>query len=157
MAPTAMPTRRAITSSWETSIRRPVPGPVSGQTAVWTPCFRGSRTPSKPVDEQMRPERIDEPSKMVHGVVAELSDLETARDLIEDLEEHGTPPEAIALLGPDSGDREEGDMPESAAAGGAGGAIVGGVLGSIVPLAIPGIGPVLAAGLGAVFGAGGDA
>lgn len=111
----------------------------------------------------MPPEPIDDTSEMVHGVVAELSDLETARDLIEDLEEQGTPPQAIALLGPDSEDREEGDMPESeaigdtaksAAAGGAGGAIVGGVLGSIVPLAIPGIGPVIAAGLGAVFGAG---
>lgn len=100
---------------------------------------------------------------LVYGVVAEISDLDTARDVIEDLEEHGTPPEAIALLGPDSDHQPQDDMPEaeaigdtakSAAAGGAGGALVGGVLGSLVPLAIPGIGPVIAAGLGAIFGAG---
>jgi len=111
----------------------------------------------------MPTDSASETNEMVTGVVAEVADLEAARELIQALEGHGTPPGAIGLLGPDSGEQAEGDTPEaeaigeaakSAAAGGIGGALVGGVLGSIVPLAIPGIGPVLAAGLGAIFGAG---
>lgn len=108
-------------------------------------------------------ERIEEAP---HAVVAAVADLEAARLLIEDLEEHGIPPGALALLGaaPEGGHEAAGggeaesaafdDVTKSAIAGGAVGAATGGILGSLVTLALPGTGILVAGGLGAVFGAG---
>lgn len=102
-----------------------------------------------------------------HSVVASTAEMSVARALIEDLEEHGVPPRAIALIGAapggsmddttPGGDAETeaiDDLGRSVAVGGAAGAAAGGVLGSAVTLAIPGVGLVVAAGLGAIFGAG---
>lgn len=100
-----------------------------------------------------------------HAVVATTSEMDTARRLIEDLEEHGIPPVSIALMGAAPGgsmdDTEPGgeaetealnDLAKSVVTGGGIGAVAGAVLGAIVALAIAGINFLLAAALGALFG-----
>lgn len=101
-----------------------------------------------------------------YGVVGSLADLETARVLIQDLEEHGVPPGSIGLLGAVAKDadvpgRESelaesealGQVGRSAIAGGAVGAVVGAVLGALATVILPDLSLLAAAGLGAVFGA----
>lgn len=115
--------------------------------------------------EQSRdPEKVVEEAP--YAVLASVVDLEAARLLIEDLEEHGIPPGSLALLGaaPEAGHEAAGggeaesaafdDVTKSALSGGVGGAAAGGILGSLVTLVVPGAGILVAGGLGAIFGAG---
>lgn len=116
------------------------------------------------MEESREPEDVVEEAP--YSVLASVVDMESARRLIEDLEEHGIPPGALALLGagPEAGHEAAGggeaesaafdDVTKSALSGGAAGAAAGGILGSLVTLAVPGAGILVAGGLGAVFGAG---
>lgn len=116
------------------------------------------------MEQDSDPERVVEGAP--HAVLASVADMDQARLLIEDLEEHGIPPGSLALLGAASeagheaaggGEAESSafdDVTKSALAGGAIGAATGGILGSLVTLAVPGAGILVAGGLGAVFGAG---
>ncbi len=100
-----------------------------------------------------------------HAVVATVDDMEKARVLIEDLEEHGVPPRSITLLGDtvepgSAGRRDEveagafSELAKSVLAGAAVGALVGGFLGALISLIFPDAAIWVAVGLGAVFGAG---
>ncbi|CAN5809075.1 hypothetical protein BH23ACT5_BH23ACT5_08060 [soil metagenome] len=100
-----------------------------------------------------------------YAVVATVDDMDTARVIVEDLEEHGVPPRSISLLGEtvepatarSRNDVESGafsKLAKSVIAGGAVGAVVGALIGAVVGLAFPDATLLLSAGLGAVFGAG---
>jgi hypothetical protein len=100
------------------------------------------------------------------AVVAEVERIQSARQVVEDLEEHGIPTTAISLLGVETKDPERpgraSDVAESRAfasvskstiAGGAGGAVIGAVLGiAMVAFAVPDLGWAWGAVLGAIFG-----
>lgn len=100
------------------------------------------------------------------NVVAAVAGLESARDLIEHLENEGVDPEAISLLGaypaepgdevaPASEDEPGGRAARALAGGAAVGAGAGAASAAAIGAAvgIPGIGPVVAAGIWAVIGA----
>lgn len=98
-----------------------------------------------------------------YAVVAPVDAMETARLVIEDLEEHGVPPESIELLGevedrPGDDDPAESvafrDLTKSAIAGGLVGGVAGALLGLVVALVVPGASLPLSAGLGFIFGSG---
>lgn len=100
-----------------------------------------------------------------YSVVAVMEDLDSARLLMEELEQQGVPPGSILLEGPtppeDDGARQE--MPESSAfsdvsrstVGGAViGSVVGGVLGALLTIPFPELGLFWAIVFGAIFGGG---
>lgn len=117
-----------------------------------------------------RPKSQSEPANLANvkdapfSVVAELHDVQAARVVVEDLEEHGIPTSAISLQGveTDSPGPAGRNPPESRAfasvsksviVGGAGGAAVGALLGiAMVAFAVPELGWAWGAALGALFG-----
>lgn len=100
-----------------------------------------------------------------HSVVAEMRDMDAARLLMEDLEQHGVPPGSISLGGvvPPESDGAVDEMPEadafsdvsrSTVGGAVVGAVVGGVLGALLTIPFSGLSLALAIVLGAIFGGG---
>lgn len=100
-----------------------------------------------------------------YSVVASMRDLPSARLLVEELEQRGVAPGAIALSGALPGEDDDvqdrmpeseafGDVTRSTVGGGAIGAVVGGILGGLVTLVFPQLGLFWAILLGAVFGGG---
>lgn len=102
-----------------------------------------------------------------HYVIADVDDLDSARVLIEDLENHGTPTVAIELLGahtkdPKSEDRESdvaeskafADVSKSTIVGGVAGIVIGGLLGLVMALLIPDLTWPWGVVMGGLFGAG---
>lgn len=99
------------------------------------------------------------------SVLATVRDAEQARLLVEELEQEGIPPGAIALptvLEPEEDTADE-EMPESEAfvdvsrsaiAGGAIGALIGGLFGALLTLIVPNLSLLWAIVFGAIFGAG---
>lgn len=100
-----------------------------------------------------------------YSVVATMADMEAARLLVEELEQHGVPPGAIALTGavaPEEDDSHD-EMPEgeaisdvtrSTVGGGVVGSIVGGVVGALFTLFVPDLSLSWAIFLGVIFGGG---
>jgi hypothetical protein len=101
-----------------------------------------------------------------HAVVASVQDMDGARVLIEDLEEHGVPPGAIALVGVGPGgsmdETEPGgeaethaltQLAKSVIVGGGLGIVAGVLLGVVVAAVLPGVSFILACSLAAIFGA----
>lgn len=117
-------------------------------------------------DHRGRPGLEDE--GLPHGpysVVAVMEDLDSARLLMEELEQQGVPPGSIGLEGPTPPEHDEApeEMPESSAfsdvsrstVGGAViGAVVGGILGAVLTIPFPELGLFWAMVLGAIFGGG---
>lgn len=100
-----------------------------------------------------------------HSVLAVMKDLNSARLLMEELEQHGVPPGSIGLEGttPPESDGAREEMPEGSAfsdvtrstVGGAViGSVVGGILGALLTIPFPGLGLFWAIVLGAIFGGG---
>jgi F0F1-type ATP synthase assembly protein I len=102
-----------------------------------------------------------------HSVIASVADLDQARRLIEDLENHGIPTPAIALLGATTKDpshpKRESDVAESAAfaqlaksviIGGMAGILVGAMLGLLMASLIADLETGWGLVMGGVFGAG---
>jgi F0F1-type ATP synthase assembly protein I len=128
--------------------------------------FQMDRHPDKP---QEVPGRADRSAmrQAPHSVIASVADLDQARRLIEDLENHGIPTPAIALLGaktkdPDHADRES-DVAESDAfaqlaksviIGGMAGILVGAMLGLLLASVIADLATGWGLVMGGVFGAG---
>jgi hypothetical protein len=102
------------------------------------------------------------------AVVATVIDIQSARRVVEDLEEHGIPTPAISLLGVKTKDparpgrasdvaesRAFASVSKSTIAGGAAGAALGAILGiAMVAFAVPELGWAWGAVLGAIFGSG---
>lgn len=98
-----------------------------------------------------------------YSVVAEMPDLAAARLLVEELEQHGVPPGAIALTGATASEDAREEMPESEAfadvtrstiGGGVVGSVVGGILGALSTLVFPGLSVFWAIVMGVIFGGG---
>lgn len=100
-----------------------------------------------------------------YSVVAVMQDLDSARLLMEELEQHGVPPGSIGLEGPTPPEQDgaQDEMPESSAfsdvsrstVGGAViGSVVGGILGALMTIPFPELGLFWAIVFGAIFGGG---
>ena len=100
-----------------------------------------------------------------HNVVGTFSDLDKAREVIEELNDAGIDADDISMLGkqveevtsdPDTRLRDmesTGDLGKHAAAGAGAGALIGGIAGALAWI-IPGVGPVLGSGIWAASGGG---
>lgn len=108
----------------------------------------------------------DEITDAPHAVVGEAPDIEAARRLIEDLENHGIPANAIELLETETKDPRahdaESDVVESPAfanlsksvvVGGTLGIVLGGLLGLLMSYLVPDLAWYWGATLGGLFGA----
>lgn len=106
----------------------------------------------------------EEMGDATHAVVASVDDMEAARMLVEDLEEHGVPPGSISLLGetgePASAKKRDeveagafSELTRSVIAGAAVGAVAGALVGIVVGLILPDANLLVAAALGAIPGA----
>lgn len=106
-----------------------------------------------------------EMEKAPHSVMADVDDLQMARRLIEDLEEHDIPANAIELIGAETKDAPDPDSDEAVAesgavralfrsivAGGLVGLAVGGLLGLAMAWLIPGLSWSWGLAVGALFG-----
>jgi hypothetical protein len=125
----------------------------------------------EPMDESGRVERDtvthEDLKRSPHAVVASVREMDQARVLIEDLEEHGVPPVSIALLGVAPGGSMDGterqgeaethaltQLAKSVIVGGGLGIVAGALLGAVVAAVLPGVSFLLACSLAAIFGAG---